>query len=214
MLASIKNFYNQLQEDQDGHRYKSWEHCFNAFGNHNQNIDILSLHLAFYLASWGMYRGSSGLLWKDYTIHRKAVEIILRYSNIRVTEMTPTPDPQQIFNCFSDLKKYYSQVEYNNTKIKKSISATDTLLTKIMLGTLGNIPAFDRYFLIGVNGIIKPLSVKLSSIEGISQYAIKKSTEISSCQEYIYNISNQYYPPMKIIDMYFWEIGFDKESSK
>lgn len=213
MLPAIDKFYSQLQEDKDGHRYKSWEHCFEAFGTPNQNIDLLSLHLAFYLASWGMYRGSSGLLWKDYTIHRKAVEIILKHPDIRVSKANLHPDNQRIFNCFSELKAYYSQIEFNNTKIKKNVSATDTLLTKIMLGTLGNIPAFDRYFLIGVKGKIKPLSVNLSSIESISQYAITKNTEILQCQEYIYNISKQWYPPMKILDMYFWDIGFVKDSS-
>ena len=33
------------------------------------NLDYLSLQLAFYLASWGMYRGSSFLIQKDYRVH-------------------------------------------------------------------------------------------------------------------------------------------------
>lgn len=33
------------------------------------NLDYLSLQLAFYLASWGMYRGSSFLLQKYYRVH-------------------------------------------------------------------------------------------------------------------------------------------------
>lgn len=36
------------------HRFKSWEYCYTAFGNLD-SVDYLSLHLAFYLASWGMY---------------------------------------------------------------------------------------------------------------------------------------------------------------
>lgn len=39
------------------HRYRSWDICYNAF-NSKVETDNLSLHLAFYLASWGMYRGS------------------------------------------------------------------------------------------------------------------------------------------------------------
>ena len=58
------------------HRYLSWEHCYEAFGNPNNSIDYLALHLAFYLASWGMYRGSTELLQKDYKIHIPVVEYI------------------------------------------------------------------------------------------------------------------------------------------
>ncbi|WP_181023629.1 hypothetical protein [Brevibacillus laterosporus] len=36
-------------------------------------LDYLSLLLAFYLASWGMYRGSSFLLQKDYKVHKDIV---------------------------------------------------------------------------------------------------------------------------------------------
>ena len=42
------------------------------------NLDYLSLQLAFYLASWGMYRGSSFLLQKDYRVHIPVVREILR----------------------------------------------------------------------------------------------------------------------------------------
>ncbi len=69
-------------EKEPNHRYRSWEHCFRAFSDKkdvtdNKTIDYLSLHLAFYLASWGMYRGSSNLLQKDYRIHIPIVRIIL-----------------------------------------------------------------------------------------------------------------------------------------
>ena len=44
-----------------------------------EKIDFLSLHLGFYLASWGMMRGSTELLDKDYKIHIPAVKVILKY---------------------------------------------------------------------------------------------------------------------------------------
>lgn len=49
-------------------RNNSRNHCFEAFGR-LKDLELLSLHLGFYLASWGMYRGSSGLLQKDFLIH-------------------------------------------------------------------------------------------------------------------------------------------------
>lgn len=38
----------------------------------------MSLQLAFYLASWGMYRGSSFLLQKDYRVHIPVVKELLQ----------------------------------------------------------------------------------------------------------------------------------------
>src|SRR5262245_31733409 len=61
------------------HRYLSWEHCYQFFRSRGPDaiaadIDTAALSLAFYLASWGMYRGSSFLLQHDYAVHRAAIE--------------------------------------------------------------------------------------------------------------------------------------------
>ena len=81
----IYKFYSMIKTDKN-HRYKSWEHCYQQFIN-DHDVDRLSLNLAFYLASWGMYRGSSGLLQKDYKIHHGAVEILLdsKYSLLKIS---------------------------------------------------------------------------------------------------------------------------------
>lgn len=72
IIRSAAEFYNQLKADENG-RFRSWEHCYSHFMRaRNQSEvdhDYLSLQLAFYLASWGMYRGSSFLLQKDYRVH-------------------------------------------------------------------------------------------------------------------------------------------------
>jgi hypothetical protein len=53
-------------------------------GQKNVDYDYLSLQLSFYLASWGMYRGSSFLLQKDYKVHIPAVKELLneKYDNL------------------------------------------------------------------------------------------------------------------------------------
>ena len=72
IIKSATTFYNQLKADQNG-RYRSWEHCYKCFhdarNDSNADYDYLSLQLAFYLASWGMYRGSSFLLESNKNIH-------------------------------------------------------------------------------------------------------------------------------------------------
>ena len=80
-IRCIRTYYNETVKDAHG-RYLSWQHCYNAFILNRSNVDdntfdYLALHLAFYLASWGMYRGSSFLLQKDYKVHIPIVKIIM-----------------------------------------------------------------------------------------------------------------------------------------
>src|SRR5690349_5833317 len=69
----IAAYYDRVAADPH-HRYRSWEHCY-AFFTSKSREDLradphaAALHLGFYLASWGMYRGSSFLLSHTYTVH-------------------------------------------------------------------------------------------------------------------------------------------------
>lgn len=48
----VRKYLDNMKVDSN-HRFKSWEHCYKAFGNQTKEDDELALHLAFYLASWG-----------------------------------------------------------------------------------------------------------------------------------------------------------------
>ena len=65
IINASQRFYDELKHDPNA-RYRSWEHCYSNFyharGKEVIDVDYLSLQLAFYLASWGMYRGSSFLI--------------------------------------------------------------------------------------------------------------------------------------------------------
>lgn len=83
MTRVANGYYEAANEDING-RDCSWKHCYSEFCKArnerpctDDKKDCLSLHLAFYLASWGMYRGSTFLLQKDYKIHRPVVDIIM-----------------------------------------------------------------------------------------------------------------------------------------
>lgn len=85
-VRCIRTYFNETVKDSHG-RYMSWRHCYNAFVENRNDadekmFDYLALHLAFYLASWGMYRGSSFLLQKDYKVHIPVVRILLEKNMI------------------------------------------------------------------------------------------------------------------------------------
>jgi len=78
----------------------------------------LALHLGFYLASWGMYRGSTGLLQKDYQIHIEAVSIIKNYYDLRCSMSKEINRGQidQLISLKEDLFNYYNQFKYFDGK--------------------------------------------------------------------------------------------------
>lgn len=222
---------NSIANDKN-HRYLSWEHCYFAFGNNNADNDFLALHLAFYLASWGMYRGSSGLLWKDYKVHIPAINILKQYSHLRNDSYISNPNyVNDILELSEKLEKLYGAIQCYKEENKDSsadvakVNPTATLISKIILGTLGCMPALDRYFCIGFFNSVQENTTEENSKEeretidhprkskaNITDKNLIKIKEFAvGNQEKILQFSKnrKNYPIMKIIDMEFWEKGFD-----
>lgn len=190
------------QNNQEFERYNSWNHCYKAFEK-IEDDNLLGLNLAFYLASWGgMYRGSSKLLSHDYLIHVKAVSIINEFQILRCTPNNEVSFEQidTIGILIDQLSSYYQEFD---------ITPTDTLISKIILGTLGCLPAFDRFF---IDGGVKSqgqsfTTLKRKSLEGLFEFVEEKQDELVKIQKK----HSKYPPKMKLVDMYFWQIGFDKK---
>ena len=124
--------------------------------------------------------------------------------------------PLQIINLAEWIKEWYmNNIIMVNGELK-TVNVTDTLVTKILLGTLGCIPAYDRYFVDGMRKSgISYSKISMSNLRAITEYYKKYQTEFNRAQQIIFSKSNIHYPAMKLVDMYFWEIGFqvDKEKS-
>ena len=199
--SSVDKYLSNMVQDSN-HRFKSWEYCYTVFGN-SDSVDYLSLHLAFYLASWGMYRGSCGILWKDYTIHMDAVNIIRNFHSLR-KEWFTMDDVSQIMELYNALKDYYSKITYYKPENTSSLSlnATDTLITKIMLGTIGCVPAMDNFFKKGF-GVYQSKSFDERLLRRIIEFSERNKDDIQQYQNLIQVKLEYSYPSMKIIDMYF-----------
>ncbi len=118
-----------------------------------ETIDYLCLQLAFYLASWGMYRGSSFILQKNYKVHTKVVNEILskkyeRLWAVSARELLQDDVLDLLFKVSQNIRTIYATP--NCSKEGETNHATDTLITKILLGTFGCVPAYDQYFSKGI----------------------------------------------------------------
>ncbi|MBI3465052.1 MAG: hypothetical protein HY000_18650 [Planctomycetes bacterium] len=127
-------------------RYASFDYCFNYFQSFREagdisalakpeNIQLSCLHLGFYLASWGMLRGSAELLQKSAR-HLVPVIGVIASADVSLWEIDA--------HCYSET---HIQRLLGAARIfRDSAGMSDILVTKIMLGVFGNIPAFDTNF--------------------------------------------------------------------
>ena len=225
LKVHIKNALEYFEEElkNEDSRFKSWDFCFAAFNearknkSHEINIDYLCLMLNNYLASWGMFRNSF-LMETNYKIHEGAVRIIMEQNDGLVSmELQNAKDHiERILELRKELDEHYKQIRkkvYEKAKKptpKKDIS--DTLLTKIMLGTLGCVPAYDELFTKGLKEFEITQKFGENSLnEIIDFYEENKGVfneTINKCSKL------KEYPQMKIIDMALWKIGFDIDKSE
>ncbi len=223
-------------------RYKSWEYCHKVFLElHNKkygdltedDFDYLALNLAFFLASWGMYRGSSFLLQRDYKTHIPAVKIIMEekydilwdfdpnISNVKdANELLFDNKDENDKGLYFRLEDAYCgniQKETEDTafldaeekgikkfKTSKKDKPSDTLITKILLATYACIPAFDTFFKKACKS--KSISPKISDKP---ENAFLELCDFAAKYEWElqFKCKDVYHPPMKVLDLYFWRVG-------
>ena len=156
-LMNIKEAMDQFlhgsgknQGKKPDERYASFDFCYNYFYSfykekrlpelaNDKNLQTSCLQLGFYLASWGMMRGSSFLLQKSVRNFRELITCIKKMDS-RLWEIDVDHYSDENIECLLDCKTQIisSLGEKNNP--------SDTLVSKIMLGVFANVPAFDTYF--------------------------------------------------------------------
>lgn len=179
----------------------------------------LALNLMAYLASWGMYRGSSFLPEYDYTIHIGAVKILMdkKYLPLFDPNLCITNTQQYIdlaAEVFCEIWDYYEIFANDiHTAMGTPKHVSDTLVTKILMGVYGCMPAYDRYFKSGIaayggtaNVNKKNIKDVLGELAKIAKALAPQITPILSSAIISWD-KCALYTPMKIIDMTFWEIG-------
>jgi len=130
-------------------RYASFDYCYNYFYSfykenkldeisNDKNLELSCLHLSFYLASWGMLRGSSFLLEKSMKYYTNLI-IEISKTDPKLWEIDVDNYTDENIQLLLECKQKIVEAlgEMNNP--------SDTLVTKIMLGVFANVPAFDQY---------------------------------------------------------------------
>ena len=195
------------------HRFASFDYCFNHFSekeNITRDIEKSCLMLGFYLASWGMFRGSSFLLQKSVKVFEPVVTFISKQDeslwSIDVDSYTEE-NIQRIRDIYAAVKDQL--IEDGNADL--------VLVTKVLLGVFGFVPAFDRYFGITFRALSSGRCgfrrVDENSLNFIKEFYEANRNVIDRLSEKTYTLdlttglkTDRNYPKAKIIDMY----GFQK----
>ena len=191
------------------HRYSSFDYCYSYFYANKdltKDIEKSCFELAFYLASWGMFRGSSFLLQKSAKYFEKTIEYINsldrsiwkldvnKYDDINIDKLI------EIYRNLEEL-------------VIENESGSITLITKIMLGVFGFVPAYDNYFCKTFREITKGKcsfnSFNKISLKIINEFYNYNENTINKLSNKIFTYdfltgksTNIKYPKAKIIDMY------------
>jgi hypothetical protein len=217
LINKLINSFLKDREPTD--RYTSFDYCYNYFRdfkNNNKisemavsgNLQVSCLHLGFYLASWGMLRGSSYLLQKNIKYYESLIKEISNFDgriwSIDVDNYTEE-NMKLILDCYEMI---------TNTFVPNGVKE-ETIVTKIMLGVFGCVPAFDQNFCNGFREFFKGKCgfrrLNIDSLSCIKEFYESDRNLIDKWSNKIKTIdfktgdhTNLSYSRAKIIDM----IGF------
>lgn len=212
----IKNVFFSFCDEasQPYHRYYSFDLCYSHFRNlklkNEINIEQSCFVLWSYLGSWGMLRGSSYLLkTKNPLYFKELVEwVYCQDKTVWEIDVEDYRTPEKVEIILKIYQVIFDKISDGENK------PTKTLITKIILGVFGILPAFDSFFCktfefsnskVTQKNLIKIYDFYLENKQVIDELQKERFVKDSN-----HNSTNWHYTKAKIIDMY----GFQKERNR
>lgn len=220
LISAAQTFYDDARADENG-RSRSWEHCYRVFRDArtdaSPDYDYLSLHLAFYLASWGMYRGSSFLLQKDYKVLLPIVEKVLKPEydclfGLACADVRNDDVREQLMELSGDIADDFRPIRNEVAGREVASPVSPVLITKILMGTLGCVPAYDRFFQDGAKYLgLEHNSYKEKSLLELADFYEEHNDRLEEARRGM-RTDDLIYPQMKLLDMGLWQVGFERDA--
>lgn len=205
-----ENVARFLSNESMSARHRSFDYCYNYFQDARtaneqheltsaDRIELSCLHLGFYLASWGMYRGSGQLLNNSLSALEPVIGAI-------------STAPEEVWDI--DAGEYdavaIDMVLDVASQLRKEFPgrASDTLVTKTMLGAFGVVPAFDQFFVRGFG----ERTLNQTSLQAIDAFVRNNRVAIEAAQASTIRFrtgeaSGHRYTAAKVLDMVFFIEG-------
>ena len=187
----------------------AWQQCYDYFNPNNSefNEQIASLRLGFFLANFGMFRGSSKLQHFRLEDFARIVKVARKYQSLRGLPTDQLDEKKGEITDF--LEEIGAELESKGAKTSgtPSVTPTDTLVTKIALGTTACVPAYDTNVTIALRscnicqspsaGGLEKLAKELKAKGTLSDF--KKSGDL---------------PEMRQLDKHLMAKGYEAQKDK
>ncbi len=206
-------------------RYTSFDYCFNYFQSHRTDpaqllapgkLETSCLQLGFYLASWGMLRGSSAMLWRSSRHLVPLVELLandlcyLWGLDVDGYDAETVPRLREAESAVKQALRDAPDVAVHlELAGRKKVVASTILTTKILLAVFGCVPAFDTYFCRGF-GVSKFDPSTLFKIRDFydANADVLDRLHIPTVDFVSGQPTDLVYPKAKLIDMVFFIEGY------
>ncbi len=213
--TKINKFIKGIKVDK---RDASYDFCYLYFQENKRNLvgsnmENSCMHLWSFLASWGMLRGSSPLfkcspfVLKDLIVYFDTIQD----RNIWNADVnTYNEDGTEIIEVYNEISKI----------LEKNIGAkpTITLVTKIMLGVFGCVPAVDQYFYDTFHLLYGGFrTIEMKELNSIFDFYKAHQSLIDGVHVEVFDFEDSHteyvYKKAKLIDMFGFVFGFDHKNT-
>lgn len=207
------NLRKYLKARHPENRYSSFDYCFNYFQSFREsgsisalaspaNAELSCLQLGFYLASWGMLRGSAELL-------KKSVKYL--FPIIRKVAAAEPSLWELDAHCY-DQSNLQPLWKFRDSILQDYPGMSDTLFTKIILGVFGSVPAFDTNFKRGCRSAGIPAKFGQRALIEIRDFYQRKASLVDEYRVPTLDFvtgehTKRKYTNAKVIDMGFFIEG-------
>ena len=164
-----------------------------------------------------MYRGSSFLLQKDYKVLTPIVSEVLKPEydclfGLACTDLREPGVQERLTEVYKYISAHFWPIRNEVAGREVASSVSPVLVTKILMGTLGCVPAYDRFFQDGVATYkVTTQEYSLDSVRKLAKFYEAHNDRLEEARRGM-RTDDLIYPQMKLLDMGFWQIGFEKDA--
>ncbi|WP_153505468.1 hypothetical protein [Cumulibacter manganitolerans] len=190
----------------------SWDYCYRWFNfdgraPHDERRDCLEL--GYYLANWGMFRGSGVLMRTNLAALRNTISVIdSHHADMRDVDIVGSDDEWAALDA-----------TYEALESALPGNPSPTLITKVMLGVWGCVPAMDTYVLAGIKDLrsrARKTGLETFNRRFYDYLSLLRHTHADEIEEHRNadlhsfgepSTSATRLPAGKILDMYLFQVG-------
>lgn len=176
-------------------RFTSFDYCYNYFAPDNKRVisdhmELSCLTLFSFLGSWGMFRGQSYISQRSYMHLIPLMEYISQIKEEHPEYWQIDADSYLDDENIDIIIDLHNIIRYK--LLPNRVIAHTTLVTKVLMGVFGFVPAYDTYFIKSfrqiANGAAKFHALNKRSLKVLGNFYICNKEEIDSMHNKIHTI--------------------------